>query len=74
VFSVGSITKLYNEDPRPAETELKESLESAVENDGKEMARKELGCAKKPLCVLQLQRDWRNYYVEIRCQDTTRED
>jgi hypothetical protein len=74
VFSVGSIPKLYNEDPRLAEIELRESLESAVENDGEEMARKELGCTKKPSCVPQLQRDWYNYYVEIRYQDTTRED
>jgi hypothetical protein len=33
VFSVGSAPRLYNEDPRLAETELKESLEKTVEND-----------------------------------------
>jgi hypothetical protein len=38
------------------------------------MAKKELGCANKTLCVLQLQWDWYNYCVEIRCQDTTSED
>jgi hypothetical protein len=32
-FSAGSDPRLYNEDPRPAEIELKESLESAVEDD-----------------------------------------
>jgi hypothetical protein len=29
----GSALKLYNEDPRPAEIELRESLEMAVEDD-----------------------------------------
>jgi hypothetical protein len=33
VFSVGSDPRLYNGDPRPAEIELKESLETAVEDD-----------------------------------------
>jgi hypothetical protein len=33
VFSVGSAPRLYNEDPRPAELELRESLEIAVEDD-----------------------------------------
>jgi hypothetical protein len=32
-FSVGSDPMLYTEDPRPAELELRESLEMAVEND-----------------------------------------
>jgi hypothetical protein len=54
--------RLYNEDPRPVEIELKESFE---------MARKELGCSKKTLCVLQLEGAWYNYFVEILCQDTT---
>jgi hypothetical protein len=32
VFSVGSVLRLHNEDPRPAESEqLRESLEEAVE-------------------------------------------
>jgi hypothetical protein len=31
VFSVGSAPRLYNEDPRPAEIEVRESLEEAVE-------------------------------------------
>jgi hypothetical protein len=31
-------------------------------------------CEKKTSCVLQLQWDWCNYCVEIRCQDTTSED
>jgi hypothetical protein len=33
VFSVGSDPRLYNEDPRPAEIELRESLEMPVEDD-----------------------------------------
>jgi hypothetical protein len=33
VFSVGSTPRLYNEDPKPAEIELRESLETAVEDD-----------------------------------------
>jgi hypothetical protein len=33
VFSVGSDPRLYNEDPRPIETELRESLRMAVEED-----------------------------------------
>jgi hypothetical protein len=40
----------------------------AVEDDWEERARKELGCAKKTPCVLQLQKDWYNNFVEIRCQ------
>jgi hypothetical protein len=33
VFSVGSAPRLYNEDPRPAEIELRDPLETAVEDD-----------------------------------------
>jgi hypothetical protein len=33
VFSVGSNPRLYNEDPWPAEIELRKSLETAVEDD-----------------------------------------
>jgi hypothetical protein len=33
VFSVGSATRLCNEDSRPAERHLRESLETAVEDD-----------------------------------------
>jgi hypothetical protein len=33
VFSVWSATRLYNEDPRPAELELRESLETADGDD-----------------------------------------
>jgi hypothetical protein len=33
VFSVGSAPRLYNEDPRPAEIELRESLETRVDDD-----------------------------------------
>jgi hypothetical protein len=38
-----------------AEFELRESLEMAVEDEWEELARKELGCAKKTLYVLQSQ-------------------
>jgi hypothetical protein len=33
VFSVGSDPRLYKEDPRPAEFELKEPLETTVKDD-----------------------------------------
>jgi hypothetical protein len=33
VISVGPYSRLYLEDPRPAEVELKESLEMAVKDD-----------------------------------------
>jgi hypothetical protein len=33
VFSVGSALRLYNEDPRSAETELRESLRKEAEDD-----------------------------------------
>jgi hypothetical protein len=33
VFPVEAAPRLYNEDPRPAETELRESLETAVGNN-----------------------------------------
>jgi hypothetical protein len=33
VFSVGAAPRLYNEVPRPAERELREFLEMAVEDD-----------------------------------------
>jgi hypothetical protein len=55
VFSVGSAPRLYNEDPRPAEEQLRESLETAVEDVGEQMARKVLGCEKKTSCAVQLQ-------------------
>jgi hypothetical protein len=35
VFSVGSASRLYNGDPRPAAIELWKSLELAIEFDGK---------------------------------------
>jgi hypothetical protein len=37
------------------ELELRKPLEMAIEDDGEEMARKELGCEKKTSYVLQLQ-------------------
>jgi hypothetical protein len=45
-----------------------------VGDDWEKMAKKELGYEKKTSYVPQLQRDWYNYYIEIRCQDTTSED
>jgi hypothetical protein len=33
VFSVGAAPRLYNEDQKPAELELRKSLEMAVEDD-----------------------------------------
>jgi hypothetical protein len=33
VFSAGSAPRLCKEDPRPAETDLRESLETAIEDD-----------------------------------------
>jgi hypothetical protein len=33
VFSVGSAQRLYKEDPRPAESELRDFLETAVKSD-----------------------------------------
>jgi hypothetical protein len=38
VFSVESVPGLYNEDPRPAESELRKPLETTAEDDGEEMA------------------------------------
>jgi hypothetical protein len=51
VFSVESAPRLYNGDPRPAEWELRESLETAVEDDWEEMPMssvevQEYGCEK----------------------------
>jgi hypothetical protein len=57
VFSVGGDQKFYNEDFRSAEIELMESPE---------MARNELGCAKKASYVLQLQCDCYSSCVKIR--------
>jgi hypothetical protein len=34
VFSIGAALRLYNKDLRPAEKELRESLEMAAEDDG----------------------------------------
>jgi hypothetical protein len=67
----GSAPRLYNEDLAQLELELREMT---VEDDWGEITRKELGCAKKTSCVVQLQWDWYDYCIEIRCQDTTSED
>jgi hypothetical protein len=39
MFSIGSDPRLYNEDPRAAEIELRESLEAAVEDDWVQIAK-----------------------------------
>jgi hypothetical protein len=39
---VGSAPRLYNEDPRPAEIELRETVDKAAEDDSERVARKEL--------------------------------
>jgi hypothetical protein len=52
MFSVRADPRLYNEDPRAAELELRESLETAIGDNGEEMSRKELGCARKTSRVL----------------------
>jgi hypothetical protein len=54
VFYIGSAPRLYNEDPRPAETELRESLEMADEDDWEEMVTisvetRKSGCEEKNL-------------------------
>jgi hypothetical protein len=49
VFSVGVASRLYNDDLRQLELELRESPELAVDRI---RARKELGCAKKTSCVI----------------------
>jgi hypothetical protein len=67
VFSVGFASRLYNEDLTQLQLEIGRVLDMRVEGDWEESA-------KKALCVLQLQWDWYNNCVEIRCQDTTSED
>jgi hypothetical protein len=78
--SVWSDTRLHNEDSRPAELELRELLEMAVEDDWEEMVKKKWGvgirlCKKKRTsCVLQLQQECYIYSAAIRCQDMTSEE
>jgi hypothetical protein len=43
MFSVGSTSRLYNEDLKQLEWEFGQVLEIAVEGDSEEMGRKELG-------------------------------
>jgi hypothetical protein len=42
VFSVGSDPRLYNEDPRLDDLELRDSLEMAVEDDWRRYGKKEI--------------------------------
>jgi hypothetical protein len=44
VFSVGSAPRLYNEDPRLAEMKLRESFETAVDDDGEDKTRHIVVC------------------------------
>jgi hypothetical protein len=44
VFSVGSAPGLYKEDPSPAKIELRESLQTAVEDDLEEMTTSSVEC------------------------------
>jgi hypothetical protein len=79
VFSVGSVSTLHNEDPRPAERIIEgvswDGNGKWLRRDGNELvALQKCGYEKKTSCVLQLQWDWYNYCVEIRCQDATNED
>jgi hypothetical protein len=46
VFSVGSTPRLHNEDSRPAEIKLRESLETAVEDDSEQMGKKGIRLCK----------------------------
>jgi hypothetical protein len=69
VLSVGSAPRLYNEDPRPAEIKLKESLEMVVEllrRDGSKGIRL---CKEDFMCDAVTMR-----LVDIHCQETTSED
>jgi hypothetical protein len=50
------------------------ALWGILRTDGDTVPLQECCCEKKTLCVLQLQWDSYNYYVKIRCQDTTSED
>jgi hypothetical protein len=73
VFPVGAAPRFYNEDLRQLRGELMESLETAVEEDREEMARKELGCEKKTYVFCSYS-EAGIVSVEIRCLDTTSED
>jgi hypothetical protein len=50
-FSFFICLEAYNEDVTQLELELGRVLEMTVEDDWEEIARNELGCAKKTLCV-----------------------
>jgi hypothetical protein len=43
MFSLGADSRLYNEGPRRAEIELRESLETVVEDDREQMAVSSVG-------------------------------
>jgi hypothetical protein len=57
VFSVGANTRLYKEDPRSAEIELRETLETEVKDDSEENATNSVeiwksACEEKTLRVI----------------------
>jgi hypothetical protein len=55
VFSVGSAPRLYNEDLRQLRGELRESLETAVEDDGEEKTKWFVKCSNKMYkCAINL--------------------
>jgi hypothetical protein len=65
-----SAPRLYNEDLGQLEIEFGLVLETVVQDDWQEMARKKFGGAKKiQVWVYMTVRVWK-----IRCQDTTSED
>jgi hypothetical protein len=79
VFSVGPpwgyITRIYAARIRIGSSSgvgsrSRELRESAVEDDWEGMASKELDCAKKSSCVIQII----PRFLQIRCQDTTSEE
>jgi hypothetical protein len=77
VLSVGSAPRLYNENPRLAGVIIggvsRDGSRRWQRTDGNELVElQECGSEKTTSCALQ--REWYNYCVEIRCQDTISED
>jgi hypothetical protein len=72
VFSVGLPRGYITRITGQLESELRESLEMAVEDDWEEMARKESGCGKTSLCVLLWQ--WHCYKSTARIRLVKKEN